>query len=312
MTRTDRRTVLRTLAALFASAALPACSLLPGSSGRTCRRVVVLGDPHLPGPNLADKERLLAQVNGWDDVDLVVAMGDLCEIDGSEAEYAAVRAFFARLDKPLVAIAGNHDYYFRDMAVTEGHYRISPPDEQAVKLDRFRRTFGLRQLYTSRRLGGYLLVFLSTDHQNFGTGIGPAQFTWLRRLLARNRTTPTIVFFHAPLRGTQAKFRHYIDRPSAIAQPEAAVEELLAANPQVFLWVSGHTHTPPTEPSYAAPINRFQDRVTNIHNTDLRGAMLWTNSLFLCPDRVEVRTYNHTTGHCLPDLDRTIVPPLVP
>ena len=150
------------------------------------------------------------------------------------------------------------------------------------------------------RLGGYLLVFLSTDPQNSGTGIGPAQFTWLRRLLARNRTTPTIVFFHAPLRGTQAKFRHYIDRPSAIAQPETAVEELLTANPQVFLWVSGHTHTPPTEPSYAAPINRFQDRVTNIHNTDLRGAMLWTNSLFLCPDRVEVRTYNHTTGHCLP------------
>ena len=52
--------------------------------------------------------------------------------------------------------------------------------------------------------------------------------------------------------------------------------------------------------------------MTNIHNTDLRGAMLWTNSLSLCPDRVEVRTYNHTTGHCLPALDRTIVPPLVP
>ena len=34
----------------------------------------------------------------------------------------------------------------------------------------------------------------------------------------RNRTTPTIVFFHAPLRGTQAKFRHYIDRPSAIPE----------------------------------------------------------------------------------------------
>ena len=312
MTRTDRRTVLRTLAALFASTALPACSLLPGTSGRTCRRIVLLGDPHLPGPNLADKERLRARVNGWDDVDLVVALGDVCEIDGSEAEYAAVRAFFARLDQPLVAIAGNHDYYFRDMAETEGRYLIAERDEQEEKLDRFRHAFGLRRLYSSRRLGGYLLVFLSTDHPKFGTGIGPEQFAWLRRLLARNRTTPTIIFFHAPLRGTQAKFRHYIDRPSAIPQPEEAVEELLAANPQVFLWVSGHTHTPPTEPSFAAPINRFQDRVTNIHNTDLRGDTLWTNSLYLHPDRVEVRTFDHTANQWLPHLDRTITPPILP
>ncbi len=213
---------------------------------------------------------------------------------------------------PHVAIAGNHDYYFRDMADTEGHYRISPPDEQAVKLERFRRTFNLRRLYSSRRLGGYLLVFLSTDHPKFGTGIGPEQQVWLRRLLARNRRTPTIVFFHAPLRGTQAKFRHYIDRPSAIAQPEGAVHGLLAANPQVFLWVSGHTHTPPTEPSFAAPINRYDGRVTNIHSTDLRGATLWTNSLYLHPDRVEVRTFDHTANQWLPHLDRTITPPLLP
>ena len=312
MSRTSRRTFLRSLAVLAAATTLPACGVLCPGGGSARRRIVVLGDPHLPGPNLAAKEQLRAQVDRWDDVDLLVAMGDVCEIDGNEDEYAAVRAYFAGMRTPHVAISGNHDYYFRDMADTEGHYRISPPDEQAVKLERFRRTFNLRRLYSSRRLGGYLLVFLSTDHQKFGTGIGPEQQVWLRRLLARNRRTPTIVFFHAPLRGTQAKFRHYIDRPSAIAQPEGAVHGLLAANPQVFLWVSGHTHTPPTEPSFAAPINRYDGRVTNIHSTDLRGDTLWTNSLYLHPDRVEVRTFDHTANQWLPHLDRTITPPLLP
>ena len=84
---------------------------------------------------------------------------------------------------------------------------------------------------------------------------------------------------------------------------------LITANPQVFLWVSGHTHTPPTEESYASPINIYAGQVTNIHNTDMKRETIWTNSLFLYPDKVVVRTFNHQEKAWHPELERTILPP---
>lgn len=77
-------------------------------------------------------------------------------------------------------------------------------------------------------------------------------------------------------------------------------------NSQVFLWVSGHTHTPPREESFAAPINIYANRVTNIHNTDMNRETIWTNSLFLYPDKVVVKTYQHKTGIWLPEFERTL------
>ncbi len=80
-------------------------------------------------------------------------------------------------------------------------------------------------------------------------------------------------------------------------------------NSQVFLWVSGHTHTSPKEESFAAPINSYANRVTNIHNTDMNRETIWTNSLFLYPDKVVVKTYQHKSGIWLPDFERTISAP---
>jgi hypothetical protein len=57
-----------------------------------------------------------------------------------------------------------------------------------------------------------------------------------------------------------------------------------------MLWVSGHTHTPADNPSFAADLNLYAGRVTNIHNSDLDREVIWTNSLYLYADKVTVKT----------------------
>lgn len=276
---------------------------------RGYHHLLVLGDPHLPGTNLPQKENIIDTINTWEDVDLVVAVGDICDVYGTEAEYAAAGAFFARLRKPLVPIAGNHDYIYATPTTASGGYLTGSPASQQAKLRIFRQTFGLRHLFSSKTIGGYHVLFLSTDHPSFAAGISESQLDWLRGQLYRHRTTPTIVFFHGPLKGTQHAFKHYVNRPQAIAQPAEILHTIITANPQIFLWVSGHTHTPPTETSYADPINLYANQVTNIHNMDMKRETIWTNSLLLYPDRVVVKTYRHNDGVWLAELERTIRPP---
>jgi predicted MPP superfamily phosphohydrolase len=92
------------------------------STAKGYHHLVVLGDPHLPGPTLAQKEEVLARINSWEDVDSVAAVGDLCEVYGTDAEYAAVRAFFDQLGKPLFPIAGNHDIIYETPQGPGGGY----------------------------------------------------------------------------------------------------------------------------------------------------------------------------------------------
>lgn len=281
----------------------------PAADGKAVHHLVVLGDPHLPGPNLAQKEAVLKTINAWNDVDMVIAVGDICAEYGTEAEYAAAASYFSKLRHPLVPVAGNHDYIFATPDWPGGGYNTGSRAIQEAKLQTFRTTFGLDRHFYSKEVGNYFLILLSTDHDRFATGLSEPQLAWLASELARHRHLPTIIVFHGPLIGTQYNFRRYINRPHAVAQPIEAIHALITANPQVFLWVPGHTHTPPTEASFAAAINVYAGQVTNIHNADMRGATLWTNSLWLYPDRVEIKTYNHQTNTWLPALDRTIMPP---
>ena len=277
---------------------------------REFHHLVILGDPHLPGKHLAHKEQMRKTINGWRDVDLVIAVGDICDEYGTPEEYRAVRSFFARLNHPLAVVAGNHDYLYETPTwAGGGGYKPATRAAQEAKLALFRTTFHVPQYYSSKRIGNYLLLFLSTDHESFNTGIGEAQMAWLRDELASNPRTPTIIVFHGPLHGTQLPFKRYINRPHAVAQPMEAIHALITANPQIFLWISGHTHTPPNEESFASPINLYANQVTNIHNTDMKRETIWTNSVLLYPHKVVIKTFNHQEGRWHPELERSILPP---
>lgn len=268
--------------------------------------LVILGDPHLPGREIAKKEQVLANINSWDDVEMVVAVGDICANFGTDDEYLTAQSFFQKLYAPFFPIAGNHDYFYTD---ERGRLNPGTPASQREKLRKFRQTFGLTTYYYSKYVGDYLLVFLSTDHSSFLAGMSDQQLGWLRTVLSDNKFTPTIIFFHGPLNGTLRDYRKWVNTPNFVAQPVETIHEILKANKQVFLWVSGHTHTPPMEESYASPINLYDGRVTNIHNTAMNRDTIWTNSLCLYQDKVVVKTYNHQENGWLPALERTIKTP---
>jgi Icc protein len=290
-------------------AAVPPGEARPEAGKQADHHLVVLGDPHIPGKSLAVKQRVLKRIGAWSDVEGIVAVGDLCADRCTREEVAAVQAFFGGLAKPLLPIAGNHDALYEDFTDPKGKRVRASPETVARKLSRFREAFGLTAIHYHRKVGPYLLVFLSTDRPDFLAGLSAAQFAWLRGTLEENRQTPTLVFFHAPLQGTLRDYNDYANTPHFVAQPAEAIRDLLKRHPQVFLWVSGHMHITPREESFASPINLYDRRVMNIHVPDMNRKAIWTVSLFLYPDRVVVRTYDHQTGAWLKELDRTVPAP---
>ncbi len=286
--------------------ALTACGKPVDESAAVYHHLVILGDPHLPGRDIEKKEQVVEKINSWEDVEMVVAVGDICANVGTDDEYQAAKTFFSKLQAPFFPIAGNHDYFYAD---SQGQLLAGTQASREAKLRKFRETFELKSYYYSKYVGDYLLVFLSADHSHFFSGMSDQQLTWLRTELASNKKTPTIIIFHGPLNGTLRDYGKWVNTPNFVAQPVATIDEILKANKQVFLWVSGHTHTPPTEESYASPINLYDGRVTNIHNKDMNRGTIWTNSLFLYPNKVVVKTYNHQENVWLPELERTIETP---
>ena len=282
--------------------------------------IVLLSDPHLPVREhkvkdpikqqkiVVAKNNVVEVVNSWDDVSEIVVLGDVVARVGNEEEYLYAAEYFNKFNKPVSFINGNHDYIYENFYSSKGKNIKCDAASRLTKLSRFKDTFGLQENFYSGIIGNYCLLFLSIDSLNstYLTQISDYQLTWLQKELRLNSGKPTIIFFHAPLSGTLSR----IKSPNWVAQPEQAIQEIISANPQIFLWVSGHTHTAPTNPDFASQINLFQGQVTNIHNTDMEREAIWTNSLFLYPDKVVVKTFDHRERRWL-DLERTIVPPIL-
>jgi hypothetical protein len=130
----------------------------------------------------------------------------------------------------------------------------------------------------------------------------------LRAELRRHGTTPTVIFFHAPLRGTLLDFNDRVNKDDYVAQPHAELRELLLRNRQVFLWVAGHMHVSASNESYRSAVNLVEGQVTAVHVTDMQRERIWTTSLFFFPDRVAVKTFDHLKGAWVEDLERTVKP----
>lgn len=86
------------------------------------------------------------------------------------------------------------------------------------------------------------------------------ELDWLTKTLKENQSKPTIIFYHAPLSDTLIPYNDKVGSPRNFAQPAGAIDLLLLTNPQVKLWVSGHTHTPPTQPSFNNEVNYYHGK----------------------------------------------------
>lgn len=285
-------------------------------------RIVVLSDVHFPGKNVAVKESALTDTNSWDDVDEVIVLGDVCYELGTDKEYAGAKEFFSQLQRPTHFIVGNHDYIYKDQKVN-GKKVKGTPEERKAKLDLFKATFGMDRLYYSQKVGGYLLVYLSVDdlYSRYLCQMSDEELNWLDEELSSNRNMPTIIFFHAPLAGTFVN--NSADNPSFVAQPSETIRQLILQNPQVFMWVAGHIHLAATNANFNSDLNLYEHQVMNIHMSAMKGTgylsdqdsaggvypTLWTNSLYLYPDKVIVQTYDHKEGIAIKELERTIAIP---
>ncbi|MHC1718668.1 MAG: metallophosphoesterase [Acidaminococcaceae bacterium] len=283
-------------------------------------RIVILSDAHYPSKlsseenatgrqtKIENKLKTINDINGWNDVDLVVFPGDIVEKLGNEADYSKAKEFVDKLTKAKALIVGNHEFMYDDSLTTNGKLKWASPELRAAKLERFKNTFRVNDLYYSRYIDNYLLIFLSPDVTNgkYLTEISAQQLSWLEKTLDANKTRPTLIFFHAPLAGTLASYNKDANTANFVAQPEKQLHDLLMSNPQILLWASGHTHTPATNPSFAAAINFYEGKILNLHNPTLDGKIIWTNSIYLYPNKIFIRTFNHTTGEFIESLDRTI------
>lgn len=309
-----RNTLLLALLLAVLAACAPGARRTSGETLAGCARVVAISDIHyekgVTPQAQREMQRKLAvarDISAWEDVALVAVTGDIVARNGTPEEYGEAWEFLEAIAKPRAVVAGNHEYLYADPSGS-GRFRRATAGQQREKLERFKKFFDQPQLYYTKTLNGYLLVFLSTDAAGgrFTTEISPEGLGWLEKELAANRALPTLLFFHAPLKGTLENYDPKINGDQRIAQPVEAIRAILAANPQVLLWVSGHTHTPATNPSYKSDVNLYEGRVVNIHNADFKRGTIWTNSIFLCPEEIVVKTWDHEARAWMPGLDRVI------
>lgn len=107
--------------------------------------------------------------------------------------------------------------------------------------------------------------------------------------------------------GTLLNYNNSVNKKSTVAQPVNELHDLLMSNPQVRLWISGHTHTPATNDSFAASeINMYGSRIMNIHNSDMDRKHIWTNSLYIYGDHIDIRTFDHSSQDWIENYDRQI------
>jgi len=284
------------------------------SKPRDYKRIVVISDAHYPSKTrtqpardniIAHKLLMAEDVNKWQDVDLLAFTGDIVQRTGNMWEYQEAKGFTDRFTAPKAFIPGNHAFMFASKLVNGKAVRASL-EERKIKLERFAKTFGLQKLYYGKELGGYYLVFLSPEIASgkYPTELSKEELAWLKKTLQEHKDMPTICFFHAPLKGSLENYNKNINTDYYVSHPIEAITKILQDNPQVKLWVSGHTHTKATNKSFAAPVNKVGN-VVDIHNPSWESKTIWTNSLYLYPDKIVVRTYNHDKHKFVEKLDRT-------
>jgi Icc protein len=287
--------------------------------------LVILSDPHLPGRNLSLKQKTIETINAWPDAEGVVVLGDICQDLGTVEEYAAAKQFFFRLSKPIYPIAGNHDVIYEDTKGPGGRSIKASYFLRKKKLERFKEAFSLNEVFYSKKIGSYLLIFLSADDlsSEYLCELSGKSLRWLEAELAREKGSPTLIFFHAPLKGTLMSKNGSAEADNFVAQPHRKIRRIIKENGQIFLWLSGHMHIAPTNIKFNHEVNLYENQVRNIHHCDMDGRSylsdedyettrhdhLWTNSLYLFKEKVVIKTYDHKTGNWINDLTREIVSP---
>ncbi len=279
------------------------------------KRIVVLGDPHLPGRNLDAKLNLIREINSWNDVDLVVSIGDICSGFGTESEYKFASNFLRQIEKPFFTLIGNHDNYYSDLG-----FIPASKAERKEKFKRFKKAFPEQELYFSQEFGSYKLIFLALDGLDspLYSALSKCQLDWFNDELGKEPDRKTVVFCHAPL-WSEDVLKLYPPAINYIAQPASELKKVVLSHPQIKAWVAGHVHFGMKKELVEHRFNLYEGKIFNFIVCDLDGFSvldmsirpqfhddLWTRSLYFYKDKLVCRTYDHRLKMELKNLEKTI------
>ncbi|ARS47588.1 metallophosphatase [Ectopseudomonas mendocina] len=157
--------------------------------------------------------------------DIVVVSGDLVDF-GQPEEYAMLRPELERLHMPYYLVPGNHDERAHLLAAFVDHYYL--PASAEAPLDWVVEDYPLRLIGLDSTLPG-----------RHGGQLQDSQLRWLDAQLAARPQTPTVLILHHPpfISGIGHMDREPFDNA-------AALQEVIAAHPQVERLLCGHLHRP--------------------------------------------------------------------
>lgn len=277
-------------------------------------KIIILGDPHLPGRLLNQKIEVIDWVNSQTDVDLVVALGDVCATYGTKSEFEFASNFLGKIKHPLIVIAGNHDNYYSD----EG-FILASEQVRKRKLESFKKAFNYSELYFAKDFDSIRMIFLAMDKVNCSlyASVSDEQLDWLKKELSDNAQKPVVVFCHAPLWSKQV-IKIFPEAVNFMVQPEDKFAEIVESNPQIKLWVSGHVHFAMKSELLENPVNLYNNKVLNLLNTDMNGYSvldkslkavfhdtIWTRTLYLSANGFSTSIYNHKHKRYEPHLQKS-------
>lgn len=198
------------------------------SVDRTHLVVALMADPQLHmNPHTFDHAKTAMDDLAEVPHDLLVVLGDLVQ---NKPEYYAdyERLILRRSTRPVYSVAGNA--------------------ELNAGLEAYQECAGLPLYYTIYRRG-IRFIFTSvtavTGPKTHICNLGDEQLDWLRRELASDTKSTTVITFHAPVFETtwRSEDREALPFPGSMYLKESAeTREMLARYPNVRLYVHGHLH----------------------------------------------------------------------
>lgn len=268
--------------------------------------LAIFSDLHVSSENQASLNKATSAISSMKEINAVALLGDLCKETGSPSEYEAAARVVKAFGKTIYAIPGNHDVIYEDELNSKGKKERASKSEMKDKLDNFVDLFDQKAIRFSVKKAGYLLVFLPNDALGAKSiaAISEDTLDFLEETLSENRKVPTILFAHAPLENSyEVKVDQALSPLHAAAQPSGKIKEILAANPQVFMWVAGHRHTKPGSADFNSSFNKV-DNVNCIHVPNITAKSGWAMTLELYSGKAVVQTYDVIKSKWLTDYRR--------
>lgn len=238
-----------------------------------------LSDLHLPtNPEAARK--ILENRAYLRRMDWVVLLGDMVGSYGTAREYRAVDSFVRQLERPYTAINGNHEFYFaeprRGQDEHGGLWQGNTVADKARQLEKFRRFFGLENLWRAAHtpLGSFIFLGLDDVENHKVESLSAAQLDFLEEQLRVAPNAPAFVFCHAPLMlDARLDLEYYEPQRTACIEPQGAARATLQERAAPVFWMSGHIHLHPDHYLFDAYL--LAPGVWQVHCPDSWGFSRW-------------------------------------